>query len=58
VGFKMNICSRVEKALRKRECKCGKQITKGEKCFRIEGYQSSQNICVNCIKDIYKEMNK
>jgi len=49
----MNIYTNVEEALRDRKCRCGKTIEKGTKCFHISGYQSSQNLCPDCIDEIH-----
>lgn len=54
----MPIYSNVEEALRKRKCKCGKTIEKGTVCFRIEGYQKSQNICQECMQRYAKQIKK
>jgi hypothetical protein len=54
----MVIYSNVEKALRKRKCKCEKYIEKGTFCFRIKGYQDSQNICPECMKKYTKKITE
>jgi hypothetical protein len=52
----MPIYSNVEQALRERKCKCGNTIPKGIFCFRIEGYQTSQNICPDCMEEYAKKV--